>query len=108
MASEKQIAANRRNAQASTGPRTGPGKARVAQNAVQHGLTAERVILPGEDPGDFQQFRDELWNALAPCGALEEVLAATVVAQAWRQRRIVRLDAALSTRHLQQRIIEAA
>ena len=38
MASEKQIAANRRNALNSTGPRTGEGKARTRMNALRHGL----------------------------------------------------------------------
>ena len=40
MASEAKIAANRRNAQRSTGPRTAPAKARVRRNALRHGLAA--------------------------------------------------------------------
>jgi hypothetical protein len=40
MTSETKIAANRRNAQRSTGPRTALGKARVRRNALQHGLAA--------------------------------------------------------------------
>lgn len=40
MASEKQIAANRRNATRSTGPRTLSGKARSRTNALRHGLAA--------------------------------------------------------------------
>jgi hypothetical protein len=39
MASERQIAANRRNARKSTGPRSGEGKNRSSRNAYRHGLT---------------------------------------------------------------------
>src|ERR1700758_1667526 len=41
MANERQIAANRRNAQRSTGPRTSAGKTRAKKNAYRHGLAAE-------------------------------------------------------------------
>jgi len=39
MASERQIAANRRNARKSAGPRSGAGKKRASRNACRHGLT---------------------------------------------------------------------
>ena len=39
MASERQIAANRRNARKSTGPRSGAGSKRASRNAYRHGLT---------------------------------------------------------------------
>jgi hypothetical protein len=38
MASERQIAANRRNARKSTGPHSGAGKKRASRNAYRHGL----------------------------------------------------------------------
>lgn len=39
MTSAVQMAANRRNAQHSTGPRTSAGKSRSSQNALKHGFT---------------------------------------------------------------------
>jgi hypothetical protein len=39
VASEQQIAANRRNARKSTGPRSGAGRKRASRNAYRHGLT---------------------------------------------------------------------
>jgi hypothetical protein len=39
MATERQIAANRRNAQNSTGPRSRAGKKRVSRNSYRHGLS---------------------------------------------------------------------
>ena len=38
MSSDRKIRANQRNALASTGPKTSAGRARVARNAVRHGL----------------------------------------------------------------------
>jgi hypothetical protein len=46
LASEKQIAANRRNAAKSTGPRTEKGKACSRMNALRHGLA---ITLPEQE-----------------------------------------------------------
>jgi hypothetical protein len=40
MATERQIAANQRNAQKSTGPRSAAGRKRSSQNALRHGLSS--------------------------------------------------------------------
>ena len=55
MTSERQIVANRANAQASTGPKTDAGKARSSRNALKHGATA-KYLLPGESAQEFGQF----------------------------------------------------
>ncbi|MBN2559834.1 MAG: hypothetical protein JXQ75_02750, partial [Phycisphaerae bacterium] len=74
MATEAQIAANRLNAQKSTGPRTPEGKAKVAQNALKHGLLAKQSVVRGEDAEEFEAYRQEMVASLAPVGALEAML----------------------------------
>lgn len=46
MTSAQKIRANRANAQASTGPRTAQGKARIARNARRHGLSLSVISDP--------------------------------------------------------------
>lgn len=46
MSTERQIAANRRNAKKSTGPRSSAGKRRTSRNAYRHGLTLSSIANP--------------------------------------------------------------
>lgn len=87
MPTEKQLAANRLNAQKSTGPKTPQGKARVAANAVTHGLTAACPVLASEDPGAYARFRTDMAARLAPAGDIETLLADRVINLAWRLQR---------------------
>ena len=98
MSSERQIAANKLNSQKSTGPRTSEGKAKVSVNALKHGLTARDIVLPGENPVDFESFRADLMASLDPQGGLEATLAQMIVADAWRLRRVPILEATLYRR----------
>lgn len=95
MISEKQLMANRQNAQRSTGPRTASGKAVSSQNAIRHGLRADQAVIPGEDPAQFTQFRHMLLDDLAPEGALEVMLADRVVGGFWKLRRAACTETAL-------------
>ena len=98
MVTAAQIAANRRNALKSTGPRTAAGKSASSRNALRHGLAAQAAVVRGEDPADFERFRAELRQALAPRNWREEGLAETAVDAAWRMRRAWRAEAALFNR----------
>jgi hypothetical protein len=106
MSSERQVEANRQNAQRSTGPHTAGGKARVALNALKHGLTGKQVVLPNEDPEDFDAFRDGLLSALEPHDEFEGTLAERIVIDAWRLRRATLLESGSYRRGLQELIIE--
>jgi hypothetical protein len=88
MTSERQIAANKRNAQRSTGPRSVAGKAKVSVNAIKHGLRGRDVVLPTEDKDEFDSFRIDLLADLAPVGGLETALAEEVAILLWRLRRV--------------------
>ena len=95
MASVAQIQANRSNAQKSTGPRTPEGKATASHNAVKHGLLAEQVVIHGEDPAQFDLYREGMLAELAPVGTVESMLAERAVSLAWRLRRAERLQNAV-------------
>lgn len=87
--------ANRRNAELSTGPKTASGKAVASKNALKHGVLSRQVVLPDEDPAEFEDFRRRLMEDLKPAGELETVFAERIMLGAWRLRRVVRLEAAV-------------
>ncbi len=92
MATEAQVLANRRNAQKSTGPRTSEGKAAVSQNAVKHGLLAARVVISSESQADFDLYRDQILDELAPVSPMESMLAERIVTLSWRLKRVCRIQ----------------
>jgi hypothetical protein len=78
MATEKQIAANRRNALKSTGPKTLAGQMKASRNAFSHGLS-----LPLRLDMETSAKADAIAHALARHQADEQhLLAATELAQA--------------------------
>jgi hypothetical protein len=92
MATEAQILANRRNAQKSTGPRTGEGKAAVSQNAVKHGLLARHDVITSESQADFDHHRNQILDELDPVSPMESILAERVVTLSWRLKRTARIQ----------------
>lgn len=95
MASEAQTAANRRNAEKSTGPRTDEGKAKASQNALRHGLRARKVISFDESEPDFLAYHAEIRESLEPADAVEENLVERIAMCGWRLRRMYRVEAEL-------------
>ena len=92
MTTNARIKANRKNAKKSTGPRTEDGKARVAKNALKHGLLARDTVLPGEDPADFDRQLSALEADLQPANSLEFELVRQIADSQWRMRRLTRLE----------------
>jgi hypothetical protein len=93
MATDKQTAANRLNAQKSTGPRTPEGRAAVRLNGVKHGLTAETIVLKGESEADFTNLLDSLEAEHDPASPTEEALVVQLAMATWRLRRLYHAEA---------------
>ena len=94
----KKLAANRKNARKSTGPKTPAGKAASSRNAVKHGVLAATPVLPGlESPEAWEDHRTDVVKSLAPVGYIENLLAERIALIAWRLRRVVRYEVEVTT-----------
>jgi hypothetical protein len=103
MTSFRQIEANRRNAELSTGPVTEEGKRRSRQNAVRHGLSAETVIDALEDADDYAAFELAVTADYDAQSAVERELVRRLASLLWRLRRATAIESGLfkiQARHL--------
>src|SRR5579883_3213844 len=88
MATEAQIAANRANAQRSTGPRTEAGKQAVAQNRLEHGLSGGAFrLLPWESAEEFEALQAGLRAEHQPETVTEQLLVDRLAEHEWLRRR---------------------
>ena len=87
--------ANQQNAKKSTGPRTAAGKAAVAQNARQHGLSGSFSILAHEDSAEFHALLDQYRAEFKPASADETFLVEQMAQSRWTLARARRIEAQL-------------
>jgi hypothetical protein len=95
MTSLKQIEANRRNTLKSTGPASEAGKERSRRNAMRHGLTAETVVEPLEDPDEYKAFEMSITSEFDAQTAVERELVLRLASVLWRLRRSTAIETAL-------------
>lgn len=89
------LAANRQNAQKSTGPRTAAGKRRASLNGYQHGLYAtldsqrrEALEELRDDPGDFERLHQNLFAAWKPADAMQALVVADLADLYWKKLQL--------------------
>jgi hypothetical protein len=99
MATKQQIAANRRNARQSTGPKTPAGKAASSMNALRHGLRARTVVLWDECQEDFDEIFNNLQNLYQPQNAAEQLLVEQAAIAQWKLVRAEVYEARMSEEH---------
>jgi hypothetical protein len=93
--SERRLAANRANAQFSTGPTSPAGKAVSALNAVKTGLTGRAVLLATEDAAAYEAHIERFRRQWEPVGDCETELVQSLADTQWRLDRIPNLETGL-------------
>ena len=95
MATDKQIAANRRNAQKSTGPKTDATKEVSKANAWKHGLAATTMLFcprRHEDAAAFHEMRSDLISSWQPVGMKEVQLVEMIAGAYGRMQRLENIE----------------
>jgi hypothetical protein len=103
-ASEKQILANRQNAQKSCGPKTDQGKAISSRNAIKHGLYSNDIIINSvnlrEDRGQFEALVQSVTDELNPESEIQHHLVSKIAVCLWRHKRAVAAETSQLNRQL--------
>ena len=92
MSTTAQIAANKANAQKSTGPKTKAGKAASSRNNFRHGFTGAFSVLPDEDQSNFDQLLEALRAEHQPSTPTESLLVESMAQHYWLKLRATRLQ----------------
>src|SRR6266404_2801096 len=95
MSTDRQIEANRLNAQHSTGPNTPQGRAAVRLNGLKHGLCAETIVVPGEDPAEFEALLNAYRAERQPASPTDEFLVRQLAMADWFLLLLRRLQASI-------------
>jgi hypothetical protein len=88
MASQRQVEANRRNAQKSTGPTSVTGKATSSMNALKTGIHAKSLLLPSEKLADLEQLIEEYYSHHTPATPEARALVDDLIYAEWLKRRL--------------------
>jgi hypothetical protein len=106
VATQKQIEANRRNAQLSTGPKTEEGKRISSMNHFKTGLDSESQFVLGESREEFALLQTEWYDFHAPINPEERYQVDKLIRCEWLQRRYFRIDAQVT--EYQSMLVERA
>ena len=90
------------NGAKSRGPKTEAGRKRSSQNALKHGLTAQTLVLPTEDPDEFQQLLTSYLDQFQPHSPVELHLVHEMVAAKWRLQRLALIENQLSPQYIER------
>jgi hypothetical protein len=103
MATPKQTAANKLNAQKSTGPKSPEGKAKSCLNNLSHGFASSTAqLIVGEDPGELKALLADLTSEYQPATPTEQILVEKMCQHQWLGQRAFRLQSDVLTTRIYQ------
>src|ERR1035441_7221470 len=88
MSTHRQIEANRRNSQKSTGPTSVTGKAVSSMNALKTDIHAKSLVLPSENAAVLQQLIDEYYQSHYPTSPEARIMLDDLIRCEWTLRRL--------------------
>jgi len=92
--SARKLAANRRNATHSCGPKTEHGKANSSKNAIKHGIFAGKLFSQTEQAErlEYDEMAAQLVDHYQPVGFKEQLLVEQIFTELVRSGRILRYE----------------
>ncbi|MGH9720498.1 MAG: hypothetical protein ACRD8O_09810 [Bryobacteraceae bacterium] len=95
MISQRKLASSRANGAKSRGPVTPEGRAKSSMNALKHGLTAETLVVDGENPDELPGLIAMTVDYFQPQNDFETELVLELAAIRWRLRRVPKIETGL-------------
>jgi len=92
MDTQRQLAANRRNAKKCTGAKTPAGRAISSQNALKLGIDAKSPLLPTEDSSQRPALATGFYDRFNPATPEARQLVDTLIANEWLSRCYMRVE----------------
>ncbi|MFB1478777.1 hypothetical protein [Corallococcus sp. RDP092CA] len=80
------------NGACSKGPKTAEGKSASSLNSLRHGLSANNLLLPGEDAQAYEHHLDRHFITFAPTTLPEAVIVAQLGDLSWKMERLTKLE----------------
>jgi hypothetical protein len=74
------------------GPRTQAGRDICSGNSLKHGLSVDKLIIPGEDPAEFEALEAAFQDDFSPATAIETVMVHDLAKYHWLKERAIRLS----------------
>lgn len=98
--SPQAMAANRQNAQYSTGPKTPVSSEEMAQRALRHGLSANTSdVLPWEIVEEYQAYRALFLMEFNPKNIQETEAVGRIAMNNWRLRRVMEYESRVARQY---------